>query len=64
MHIINARVEGYYEQLGIEEQPQFSWGFASSGLNEFQTRYRLMVAKSRADLIGERNLQYDSGIVE
>lgn len=65
MDIINARVEGFYEQLGVDEQqPQFSWGLAGTGRNEYQTRYRLTVAITKADLISEKHLQYDSGIVE
>jgi alpha-L-rhamnosidase len=60
------RVEYVKNPLGIDiTSPRFSWVLESEERIVKQTSYRILVAKSKADLtIGNPNLIWDSGVVE
>jgi len=57
MVIYDAKIEGYYEQLGIDTQkPTFSWKSRCK-----QREYRIIVAQTIEELIKETDLVFDSG---
>lgn len=49
------------EPTGIVRTAQFSWQITSNKLNVKQMAYRIQAATSKADLLAERNLLWDSG---
>ncbi|MGD1843313.1 MAG: family 78 glycoside hydrolase catalytic domain [Thermonemataceae bacterium] len=64
MKIINARIEEFFEQLGVDTtQPRNSWGITSTLEGKKQSKDRLIVAEEKSALDKESTLLFDSGIV-
>jgi alpha-L-rhamnosidase len=61
----NLRCEYLTDPLAIERMdPRLSWISIGSGRNARQTAYRVIVARSEADLLAGRALLWDSGKVD
>jgi len=61
--VVDPRVCGVLEPLALgRREPRFSWKLAGNGAVK-QDAYRIMVARSEADLVARRNLVWDSGRV-
>lgn len=63
--IVNLRCAYKANPVGIDiQKPRFSWEMESTERNLMQKSYRIRVALNEKDLIGGKNLVWDSGIQE
>ena len=65
MTINNLRCENVLQPMGVDTpRPRLSWQLASSGRNQKQVSYRVLVASSAQLLAQDRGDLWDSGLVQ
>ena len=63
MKIIDARIQNYFEQLGIDSlNPMFTWKLKGEKRNEYQKAYRIIVSRS-VDGLAKQKVQNNNEII-